>query len=609
MCGFFSIYSPNKIDSIIINKARESSKSMFARGPDDDFEYIDDNYASFFYRLAIRDLTNKSRQPFVSKSKNYIISFNGEIYSFNDNKSKQNLYSSDTIQLANLIDKYGEDSFEKIRGMFAICLYDIKNKKVTITRDSLGIKPLFYADLIVNGSKLFIFSSTQRAITDFMKFQLDDKQIFRYLKMGISCDKQNTFFKGMHRLEPGTKLVVNYKGELVNKNLKTNLSKINKNLNNKYYEEEHREKIYKIFKEHLIADIPVSTTISGGIDSSFLSCFAANESDTKSFTLDSDLFKSESDELSSIKNFKNLTISKIKTNNENIPLIIRKIVNLIKSPFANSSWIFQFQLFEKIKSINDCKVLLVGEGADEIYSGYRRMLYPYLLRIESEFGLEHVKKLSANYISFMGINENKILENYSKFRFNLNKETDYECQNFDRISIEKNPMTSYERYMPKSSYLGEQNIYYKNMLLRYLSRSDIPSTLEILDSISMDNSIELRVPYLDLDLISYVFSLDSKYHFKNGFNKFILRDAAKILPEDIRWRKNKKQRPSATYEVMKNFCFKDMIGLLKRDNKYFDSDKARNYFCHDMQSSENNNASFWFRIYTFMIFLDLNQSK
>ena len=83
--------------------------------------------------------------------------------------------------------------------MFAVCVYDVEDKKVTITRDSLGIKPLFYSDLFINGSKLFIFSSTLKAILDFLEFQLDDKQIFRYLKMGISCDQQNTFFKGIKK--------------------------------------------------------------------------------------------------------------------------------------------------------------------------------------------------------------------------------------------------------------------------------------------------------------------------------------------------------------------------------------------------------------------------
>ena len=607
MCGFFSIYSPDKIDPSIIQKARLASKSMFSRGPDDSFEFIDNNYASFFYRLAIRDLTTKSRQPFISNSKKHIISYNGEIYSFKDNENKNNLCNSDTIQLGNYLDKYGEDSFNKIRGMFAICVYDIKNKKVTITRDSLGIKPLFFTDILIKGSKLFIFSSTQRAIIDFMKFPLNDDQIFRYLKMGISCDNKDTFFKGIQRLIPGTLLNINSEGKMVFKNLKTNLKEFNLKINKEYKKEEHREMIYKTFKEHLISDIPVSTTISGGIDSTFLSCFTANETETESFTLESDLFKSEEDDLSSIKNLKNLNISKIKTSNQNIPLTIRKIINILKSPFAHSSWIFQFQLFEKIKSINDCKVLLVGEGADEIYSGYKRMLYPYLLKIEREYGLDFVKKLSSSYISFMGINEEKILENYSRFKLSLNEETDYECQNFERICFEKESKIPYERYMPKSFNQDEKFLYYKSMLMRYITRSDIPSTLEILDSISMENSIELRVPYLDIDLISYVFSIDSWYHFQNGFNKYILRDAAKILPNDIRWRKNKKQRPSSTYEVMKNYCFNDMVNLLQRDNKYFDSKKARNYFCQDMQSVDKNNASFWFRIYTFMIFLDLNR--
>ena len=95
-------------------------------------------------------------------------------------------------------------------------------------------------------------------------------------------------------------------------------------------------------------------------------------------------------------------------------------------------------MFEKIKSINDCKVLLVGEGADEIYSGYKRMLYPYLLRIESEYGYDQIKEISSSFYQFMGIDEKAIIENFNKFKYKLNKETDYECQNFDRISLRRN---------------------------------------------------------------------------------------------------------------------------------------------------------------------------
>ena len=152
--------------------------------------------------------------------------------------------------------------------------------------------------------------------------------------------------------------------------------------NKNYSSKEHNKVLNKILDEHLIADIPVFSTISGGIDSSFISSYSSLSSRTRAFSLDSELFESEIKDLKFLFNNKNLDISIVNSKTKEIPLIIRKIIEITRAPFASSSWIFQYQLFENIKKRFDCKVILVGEGADEIYSGYKRMLYPFLFELE-----------------------------------------------------------------------------------------------------------------------------------------------------------------------------------------------------------------------------------
>ena len=158
MCGFFSIFSTNEIDDNLVKEAREACYSMKVRGPDDYSEYRKENYFSLFNRLAIRDLTDASRQPFITSSGRYVFSFNGEIYSFKNKSTKTINNKSDTIQLSKLIEKYGVEAFNYIKGMFSICLYDESNKTLFVTRDPLGIKPLFYSKLENNGSTIFIIS-------------------------------------------------------------------------------------------------------------------------------------------------------------------------------------------------------------------------------------------------------------------------------------------------------------------------------------------------------------------------------------------------------------------------------------------------------------------
>ena len=145
MCGFFTVISENNISSKNKKIYRSIANKINHRGPDDNYFYDDNNYLSIFYRLSIRDPSLKSRQPLVSKCGRYIISFNGEIYNLEElipDIYEKNI--SDTTYLLELISFKGIDILNKIRGMFAISIYDKKECKVFITRDPLGIKPLFY---------------------------------------------------------------------------------------------------------------------------------------------------------------------------------------------------------------------------------------------------------------------------------------------------------------------------------------------------------------------------------------------------------------------------------------------------------------------------------
>ena len=163
--------------------------------------------------------------------------------------------------------------------------------------------------------------------------------------------------------------------------------KLNKNLTNldlesnfKFESKNHSKFLKNIIKEHIISDTPVCSTISGGIDSTYVSTAIANvqEQQCDAFTIKSNIFESEIKNDSDLYRVKNLKINTINCELENLSMNIKNMVDNLSSPFASASWIFQDQLFNKISSSYNYKVLLVGEGADEIYSGYKRLVYPYL---------------------------------------------------------------------------------------------------------------------------------------------------------------------------------------------------------------------------------------
>ena len=605
MCGFLTVVSDSYEFKTDISKLKKAASLISHRGPDDSYEYIYKSYYSVFHRLSIRDLSDSSRQPIESPCGNFIICFNGEIFNTNEIVNKWtdlNGLSSDTLIISHLISLIGIDALNYLRGMFAISVYDKSNNNLYFSRDSLGIKPLYY--LKSKNNKFFAISSEIKVLISLIeKPKPDINQCLRFLSMGICHDQEHTFFKNIIRVPPGFILKFSNNKIINIKKLDSNLNNIELKSSDPWDSYKHTDYLNNIIKDHLISDVPLSTTISGGIDSSLISAFCLeNAPETNMFTASSNFFESEI----SIEREKKLgeKLINIDCSLDSPIKYIESIINKLSSPFSSSSWIFQDILMQKISKSYCYKVLLVGEGADEIYSGYKRLVYPYLHSLKMEGKLDIFEKSICDLQKFLGISVKEIIQNYKNFSHLLNKNTDYEDAKYAKYFNFNNTPIEFERYFPSEKQIDSKdpNTFYKSHLLSYLQRADIPSTLYTLDSISMSYSMELRVPFLDTNLISEVFKYDYKNHFESGLNKFMLRKSSKLLDDSVRWNPVKRQRPSITNVLIYELLSSDLNNILEQNVSIINTDLIKRDFNRALLKSDKSTAHLWFRIYTFLKF-------
>ncbi len=605
MCGFLSAFSKNYIENSSLHKLRAASKLIQHRGPDDSSEVHLNFYFSLFHRLSIRDLSTSSRQPVFSNCKRYIICFNGEIYNISELSRLFLLnakFKSDTLLLSNLVSERGIDAVHLLRGMFAISIYDTLKSEFYLIRDSFGIKPLFY---FKSEKDNYIYASSEiKALLHLKKNKSPDIiQCSRFLKMGVSNDIENTFFDEIKSVPKGHIMAINKDFHIRFTKLSSNLDNFNLSYSNPFDSKRHDSFLTDIIREHLISDVPIATTISGGIDSSVVSL------NVEKYSIKNNMFSAFSESFDSEITDKRLVEYKDKLINIDCTLTntseyIDEIIKKLSAPFESSSWIYQDILMKEISTDFKYKVLLVGEGADEVYSGYKRLFYPYLFSLELAEEKDLLEQSITGFSAFLGINKEEILRNYYLFSESLNSKTDYEDQIYSKYFFNDGNNFDYERYFPSFEQISSNDpeIFYKKHLLSYLNRADIPSTLYVLDVISMSYGIELRVPFLDIKLFEEVMNYSFKYHFNRGFNKYILRKSSSILDKEIRWNKLKKQRPTAVSSLIYDTLNDEILYLLSQENILINTNTLKKDFILSRQIRSEKFARFMFRVYTFLKF-------
>ena len=481
-------------------------KAVAHRGPDGRGEYLSPEISLGHTRLAILDTSKRGKQPMFSPDQTVVSVFNGEIYNF---KELRNMYlneytfhsSSDAEVIPYLYDKFGIDFIQKLRGVFAIAIYDRRLKVLYLIRDRFGVKPLYYTFQ----EKTLFFSSELKSFTNLSQVttEIDFERYIEYLGFQF-VPGDNTIFKNIYRVPPGSYLKVNDERHRVVKyyNLPVPSSFAYKK-QTALHEENIKERLLESLSYRLISDVPIGVLLSGGLDSSSLVSLLSSigEKNIKTFSVG---FGTQSDELE----YARIVADKFKTQHteiliqaEDIKKYLPQIVLSLDEPIADTGAFASWLIFKHIRQKTNIKVAIVGEGADEIFAGYS---WHYILD-----RLSWLPESIKNHILFY-------LTTYanSKFRNNL----------FKKIFL-----ADYNKFSD-SDYL--------NKILRMEFNNNLPNNLLMkIDKASMAFGIEAREVYLDHKLVESVFLFPGAAKV-NPTPKNILKNIIKSqLPKRIVQRK------------------------------------------------------------------------
>lgn len=606
MCGFigFTDKRTPKEKQVI---AKKMADRIIHRGPDSEGYFTDDNVALGFRRLSIVDLAGGD-QPIFNEDESKVIVFNGEIYNHKelraDLEKKGHIFktNADTEAILHGFEEYGEDLFPMLRGMFAFVIYDKATGSLTGARDPFGIKPFYY----YKKEDKFMFGSEIKGFLDHPDFekQVNKKALKMYLVFQYSVFRE-TFFKDVYKLTPGHYFT--YKdGQFETKPY----------FEIKYEKEEKSYKEYKALikdalensvKYHQItADVEVGSYLSGGVDSSYVVSVAKPD---KTFTVGFDVkgfdetkMAHDFSSLMGIKNFGKY-ISK-----EEFFEALPRVQYHTDEPEANLSAVPL--LFLSKLAREKVKVVLSGEGSDEMFGGYNE--YPETVGVKLYLLLPQglrkaMARIAKKLPHFPG--KNTIIKYSKSFceRYLGHAQIMDENEANQILCDElKDNMTTTEVLAPYYEKVKDKDDVLKKMYIdmHFWLPQDI---LLKADKMTMANSIELRVPFLDKEVWSVARKVPTKYLVKGMKTKFIFRDIADDkMPKDWSTRRklgfpvpfSKWIREEKYYSLLKEEFQKPCVEL------FFDKEFI-NKLLDDHFEGKTNNGRKLYNIYTFLIWYNV----
>lgn len=538
------------------------------RGPDGiRYEMLPDLNLGFV-RLAIRDLSETAMQPMHNNDRNVWVTYNGEIYG--EKELKEDLVkkgyvfqtTSDTEVILNAYLEYGENFIDYVDGMFAMAIYDMRIKKVFLYRDRVGIKPLFY----YYDGQTFTYASEMKAILELHKnicFKRDNSAIYDYFTYRY-IPEPKTLYEKIYKLEPAFKLTFDVRNNSLKKEKYWTL-KVNPRLEAKRDREDicalTRALIKQSVREQLVSDVPVGTFLSGGIDSSIVSAeIYSMTKNVHAFSMGFEIKNYKEQNCDETKYAKQLAelyrfpITYGKFNSIQLHQIKKNIREWFDEPFADTSC-YPTYMISKMARESNVPVILTGDGGDEVFGGYSRY--------------NALNEKMGNRKSWT-----LLCDLYTKVLKNILSKEELEEEFLDAVSLFAKEAYAYPK-VDKSEYIKKLGIgmgYDDFWYFRKYDHEELPpitraqyidfktylpaDILTKVDRVSMQNSIETRVPLLSRKVIEYAFSLSQEERCENGELKGLLKQAYKgVIPAEILykdkkgfsfpssyWRKNKEAR-------------------------------------------------------------------
>lgn len=523
MCGFLGEISKDPINKNSFQKLLDLSIN---RGPDQQGFWQDEVCQLGFNRLSIIDLSENGKQPLLSPSGKFAMVFNGEVYNYKEIQEKYKIdntvlrSSSDSEILVHLIEKVDIQTFAKeLNGMFAISIYDIENRIVHLIRDFAGIKPLYYG---VHNQGLVFASQFDQIFCHpaFENKKLRPEIMKEYFGLGY-MQAPNTVFENILQVEPAQIISYDFhQNKIISKDFyydwkTTNV--INETSENTLLE--FKNIFSKVIKSQLNADVPVASFLSGGIDSPLVIATAKQyKPDIKGYTFGiNDEEYNESDIAKKIANQLEIEHQTEKSTELEILSIIKKHFDGLCEPHGDYSSLPTYLITKKAREFTT--VMLSGDGGDEVFWGYPRFLksinHLYWFKLPLI-----IRKIIVPFYRKIFKNTSSAIDIFARFDdWILNKQLHF--SNLDNIF----PNTNFSPEL-KAVYKFDKK-HSKENVLHYLKKNEffahLQKVLRKVDLMSMANSLEVRVPFLDKEVINFSNTINPEYGIKHQTPKIILR--------------------------------------------------------------------------------------
>jgi asparagine synthase (glutamine-hydrolysing) len=556
MCGIVGIFNISQSEPVDGQLLAAMNQAQFHRGPDEGDQYLTEDIGLGHRRLAIIDLA-AGQQPMQDESGRFVLIFNGEVYNFPSLRAElQQLGHEfkthcDTEVILRGHMQWGDACIARLQGMFAYALWDNQQRRLVLARDRLGIKPLFYTQI----NNKFYFSSELKSLTLLpgLDKTLDPKAIEQYFCLGYIADPQS-IYKSVHKLAPAHYLVLQQDQPTPQPQRYWRLSyaKQQDGLSDTQYQQQLLEELKTAIASHLVTEVPLGSFLSGGVDSSAVVALIAGMSDepVRTCSIGFDVASyDESDYATSVaKQYQTLHDSRIVTSNDYG--LIDQLGGIYDEPYADSSALATYRVCELARE--KVTVSMSGDGADELLAGYRRYK---LLMNENQLRSRLPESLRKLIFKPLGRYFPKLDWAPRMFR----AKTTFQSLAMDLVEGYLHGVSLLKQHQRDALFsdslkqaLGGYNTielfrhYEKEFdgrdplsLLQYIDINTwlVGDILTKVDRVSMANSLEVRVPFLDHKFVEWSATVPVAQKLRQGEGKYVLKKAMEAyLPKDILYR-------------------------------------------------------------------------
>jgi asparagine synthase (glutamine-hydrolysing) len=565
MCGITGIFAFNLIGKFNKIHVTSATASLEKRGPDFQDVYLDEWVGLGHRRLSIIDTRSIAHQPMWDESKRYCIIFNGEIFNYRELKKDLEakgitfITESDTEVLLKLYIDQKENSLSKLNGFFAFCIYDLQEQTMFVARDRYGVKPLLY---LFDDDK-FLFASEMKSILHYgIEKNIDYNSLYIYLQLNY-IPAPDTIFTGVKKLLPGHYMKISRQKIDIRPYYQIPYDRVkaeNNLLSYKDAKEKFKQLLESSVQRRLVSDVPLGAFLSGGIDSSVITGLARkHKPDLHTFSIG---FKDEKffDETK----YARLVAKKFNTEhtvfsltNDDLYAHLRSILDYLDEPFADSSAIAVYILSKQTRK--HATVALSGDGADELLAGYNK--HAAFHRIIHKGLKERMVGALAPLWRSLPQSRNSAFSNkvrqLARFADGMKRSSKDRYWQWAGFASKEDALKVLHPELRINLWLNEFVPRRKSML-QYLpeeeNMNDILLTdmqlvlsndmLTKVDLMSMANGLEIRTPFLDVEVVDFAFSLPSDYKINSSIRKRILQDSFRdLLPGELY------NRPKKGFEV------------------------------------------------------------